>query len=156
MIEFMQRRGAQAGMTGDPLYEPLGWTTAPGRRTESRWWRRLATIAVAGCAVAVLGAIELLDPDRPRAAVVAVAPIEPAPSRPAAPPGPAPSRPSADEPAATVAAVADTGAAQVSMENGVKVIRLNPGRRTEGDASVSHGAAGAGVRALGPSVSAPR
>ena len=154
MMGFMQPRGAQGGMTGDPLYEPLGQDTAPRRRTESRW-RKLATIAVAGFAVAVVGAIEVVNPDRPRAAVVAVAPIEPPPAQDPAPPGPSPGAPPAAAPA-SAADLAETGAADVRMENGVKVIRLGPARRADGDAGASHAPTGPGRRATAPSGATPR
>lgn len=142
-------------MIGDPLYEPLGQDKT-SRRPDKERWRKLATIAVAGLAIALVGAVEVLNPDRPRAVVVAVAPIEPVSPREAAPPGSAPRPPAANELAPSIADVAETGAADVSMENGVKVIRLNPSRRTEGDVNVSHGASGPGFRAVAPPASSAR
>lgn len=137
-------------MTGDPLYEPLGQDTAPHHRSEGPW-RKLAMIAVAGFAVSVVGAVEFVDPDRPRATVVAVAPIEPLQPLAAVPSGPAPSPPSPIGPAPPVTDAAEAGAADIRIENGVKVIRLNPGHRADSDAGVPHGASGPGLRAVAPS-----
>jgi len=104
-------------MAGDDLNEPLGMAEAPpdGLRR-----RKAALLAGSAClAMAILGTGVFLAVENPRAgeplAIAAIAPLPPAPAMDATP--------ASTIKAAAVPAAATSG----TLENGVTVVRVNPG-----------------------------